>query len=87
MDPRRSYQTRPDLSAQFDTTPAPRVERAERATGQLRLLGARRPTDGPLLGSPRRGRWRSRLLVAAVVLLVIALLVFAFIFARLAFPQ
>ena len=87
MDPRRSYDTWPDLSAQFDTTPAPTVERAERSTGKLRPPGAQRPTDGPLLDSSRRLRRRSWLMVAAVVLLLIGLLAFAYVFVHVAFPQ
>jgi hypothetical protein len=43
--------------------------------------------DGPLLVSSRRWRCRSRLMVAAVVLLLIGLLAFAYVFVHVAFPQ
>jgi hypothetical protein len=84
MDPRRNYQTRPDLSARLGTTPAPR-QQADRGTVGLRPQRA--PPSGPLLDSPWRGRGRSRLMVAAVVLLLIGLLAFAYVFVHVAFPQ
>jgi hypothetical protein len=87
MDPRRSYQTRPDLSARLGMPPALSAEWTKRATGQLRPLEARRPTDEPLLVSSQRGRWRSWLGVVAVVLLLIGLLAFAYVFVHVAFPQ
>jgi hypothetical protein len=74
MDPRRSYETRPDLDSR-------------RGTGHLRPSGARRLTYGPLLVSSRRGRCRSRLMVAAIVLLLIGMLAFAYIFVQVAFPH
>ena len=85
MDPQRRYRLRPGRGAQFGTPPRQRTDGADRSPGRLRPRPAL--TYGPLLGSPRRGRWRSRLLVATVVLLVIALLAFVFIFAHIVFPQ
>jgi hypothetical protein len=76
MDPRQSYRTRP-----LGTAPR---QRADRGPGRLRP--ERAPTSGPLLDSPRSGRWRSRLMVAAVVLLI-GLLAFAYIFVQVAFPH
>jgi hypothetical protein len=92
MDPRRSYETRPGLSAlpgttspRLDTGPLPRLEHP--AAGSGPKPPQRRPTYGPLLVSSQRWHRRLWLMVAALVLLVIGLLVFAYVFVQVAFPH
>ncbi len=98
MELRRSYGPRNGLGALLGTAPPrPRlpvlVEQSVGGPGPRRLeLPAPSlpppplaPPSGPLLVSPRRGRRRAWLILAVVVLAEVALLTFAYVFAKLAF--
>src|SRR5258708_2703860 len=100
MEPRRSYGPRNGLGARLSTAPPrlqPPVLEEQTASGpgpgRLELpapslpLPPLAPPSGPLLDSPPRGRGRSWLIVAVVVLAEVALITSAYVFANLAFPH
>jgi hypothetical protein len=86
VEPRRRYNTRP-VSPRLSAGPPLRTDRPDRTDRGPGHLGPPPPPSGPLLDVSGRWRWRSWLVAAIIVLLLIALLLFAYIVVQLVFPQ